>query len=132
MPCRFNVWPFSGNLKFFEFGKGCLVLRDDFSPPGLHGVQSFELHKPYGRLDVGHVVLPARFDHLVLPRSLAAVTFPSVTAHTVQTQPACAFDPVRRPCEHPAFGSGQVLRRIKAESREVSKRSNWPPLIGGG
>jgi hypothetical protein len=90
-------------------------------------VQARKLVQTDRRLDIGHVVLVAGLDHLVMTKAHVREPLPRADTETVERQP---LDPRSDldilGYQRPALDRRDVLRDIERKRRHVSERANPP------
>src|SRR3989442_11754149 len=84
-------------------------LTHHFAAAPLEPLQLAQLAQAQRGLDVGHVVLEARQQHLVEPAAPLVVTLPGVAAHPVEADDPRAGEEIRIAREHSTLGRREVL-----------------------
>ncbi len=88
-----------------------------------------QLAQTDGRLDVGHVVLVAGPDDLVVAKAGVGEPLPGADAEAVQREPLDLLgDRLGVGHQRPALDRGDVLGHVERERGEVAERADPPPL----
>jgi hypothetical protein len=110
---------------------GGVGLRE-LAPRRVEALELGQLPQPERRLQVEHVVLPARLEHVVVRHAAAAEAIPGVLADAVEAQDA---QPVGErgvvAHDHAALAGGDVLDRMEAEDGRVAARADLDAPVDG-
>ena len=120
MPGVLAVGPVEGELQGRHAVERGVIALSDLHPPLPHALGLGQLGQAHAGGDVGHVVLVAGRDDLVVPGALGGVAFPGVLADAVQRHDAAALGQgIVVGDDHAAFAGGDGLGGVEGEADDM-------------
>src|SRR5271157_4196659 len=77
--------------ELFARRKGIRIAPSNIFTSQFHGIALGQLHEAHSRLKIRKIVFESRFQYLIKPGSVAAITLPSVSFNTMQAHESHAL-----------------------------------------
>src|SRR5579862_1765792 len=129
MPGRAPIRAHQGDYEFFKRRKRRGVTFRNRLTRIPQSVALGQLHKTHCRLNIAHVVLESRFEHVVVPTTIRTIALPRVPTDTMEPHEPHSISGARIFCrDHSTFPGRKSLRRIETETGELAELPHSFPV----